>query len=238
MSASNSSGSGQLGPHFEGSGSVTAASISALDPAAPHSGPLVLGFLASHGGSNLLAILMAIAEGRLPARAGVIVSNNSAAGALAHARRFGVPAVHLSGHTHPDAEALDAAILAALREHGVTLVVLAGYMRKLGPRTLAAYRGRVLNIHPALLPDFGGQGMYGMRVHEAVLAAGAAESGCTVHVVTPEYDQGPILAQARVPVLTADTPESLQARVLEQEHRLFAETLRRIAVGELALPKV
>jgi phosphoribosylglycinamide formyltransferase-1 len=197
----------------------------------------VLGLLASHGGSNLLAILTAIRAGRLPARAGVVISNNSDAGALERARRFGVPARHLSGRTHPDPEALDGAILAALREHGVTLVVLAGYMRKLGPRVLAAYRGRVLNIHPALLPAFGGQGMFGLRVHQAVLAAGAAESGCTVHLVTEAYDQGPILAQARVPVLPGDTPESLQARVLEQEHRLYAETLRRIAAGELALPK-
>jgi phosphoribosylglycinamide formyltransferase-1 len=94
----------------------------------------------------------------------------------------------------------------------------------------------VLNIHPALLPAFGGQGMYGLRVHEAVLAAGARESGCTVHLVTAEYDQGPVLAQARVPVQPGDTPETLQARVLEQEHRLYAETLRRIAAGELGLP--
>jgi phosphoribosylglycinamide formyltransferase-1 len=196
----------------------------------------VLGFLASHGGSNLLAILTAIQEGRLPARAGVVISNNSGSGALEHARRFGVPARHLSSHTHPDPDALDRAILAALREHGATLVVLAGYMRRLGPRTLAAYAERVLNIHPALLPAFGGQGMYGLRVHEAVLAAGVRVSGCTVHLVTAEYDQGAVVAQERVPVQPGDTPETLQARVLEQEHRLYAETLRRIAAGELRLP--
>jgi len=199
---------------------------------------LVLGILASHGGTNLLAILTAIREGCLPARAGVVISNNSDAGALEHARRFAVPALHLSSRTHPDPAALDAAILEALRTHGVTLAVLAGYLRKLGPRVLAAYRGRILNIHPALLPAFGGQGMYGMRVHQAVLAAGAAESGCTVHVVTEAYDQGPILSQARVRVEPGDTPESLQARVLEQEHRLYPETLRRIALGQLILPDV
>lgn len=196
----------------------------------------MLGFLASHGGSNLLAILTAIREERLPGRAGVVVSNNSDAGALEHARRFGVPVRHLSSRTHPDPAALDRAILDALREHGVTLVVLAGYMRKLGPLVLQAYAGRVLNIHPALLPAFGGQGMFGLRVHEAVLAAGARETGCTVHLVTAEYDRGRILAQSRVPVRPGDTPETLQARVLEQEHKLYAETLRRIAVGELLLP--
>jgi phosphoribosylglycinamide formyltransferase-1 len=197
-----------------------------------------LGFLASHGGTNLLAILTAMREQRLPAQAGIVIANNSDAGALQHAQAFGVSALHLSRHTHPDPDALDTAVLEAMRGYGVNLVVLAGYMRKLGPRTLAAYRGRVLNIHPSLLPAHGGQGMYGMRVHHAVLAAGERESGCTVHVVTEEYDQGPILAQAHVPVLPGDTPETLQARVLEQEHRLYTDTLRRIAMGELALPKV
>jgi phosphoribosylglycinamide formyltransferase-1 len=198
----------------------------------------VLGFLASHGGSNLLAILTAIQTGRLPAVPGVVISNNSDAGALQHARTFGVPGLHLSSHTHPDPAVLDAAILAGLNAHGVTLVVLAGYMRKLGPRVLEAYRGRILNIHPALLPAHGGQGMYGMNVHRAVIAAGERESGCTVHLVTEEYDQGPVLAQARVPVLPGDTAEALQARVLEQEHRLYAETLRRIAVGDIGLPSL
>ena len=197
--------------------------------------PLVLGFLASHGGSNLLAILHGIRAGEVPARPGVVISNNSDAGALEHARRFGVPGRHLSAHTHPHPDALDRAILDALRTHGVTLVVLAGYMRKLGPQVLQAYAGRIVNIHPALLPAFGGQGMFGLRVHEAVLAAGVTESGCTVHLVTAEYDQGPILAQARVPVRPGDTPETLQARVLEQEHRLYPDALRRIATGELVL---
>jgi phosphoribosylglycinamide formyltransferase 1 len=197
--------------------------------------PLRLGFLASHGGSNLQAILDAIAAGRLPAQACLVISNNSGAGALERARAVGVAALHLSSGTHPDPDALDRAMLDALRAHGVELVVCAGYMRRVGPRVLAAYRRRVLNVHPALLPRFGGQGMFGLRVHAAVLAAGERVTGVTIHLVDEVYDHGPILAQAPVPVQPGDTPETLQARVLESEHRLYPETLRRIALGELAL---
>ena len=128
----------------------------------------------------------------------------------------------LASHQGSDLQA----ILDALTRHDVELVVLAGYMKKLGPRTLTRYRGRVLNIHPALLPRFGGQGMYGARVHEAVLASGERETGVTIHVVDEEYDHGPIVAQCRVPVLAADTPETLAARVLER-----VETLERIVSG-------
>jgi phosphoribosylglycinamide formyltransferase-1 len=198
--------------------------------------PLRLGFLASHGGSNLRAILDAIDAGWIPAAPCVVICNNSEAPALARAAARGIPALHLSNKTHPDPAALDAAILEALQGNRVNLVVLAGYMKKLGPRVLSAYARRVLNIHPALLPKFGGQGMYGLRVHQAVLAAGERESGPTVHLVTSGYDEGPILAQAHVPVLPGDTAESLQARVLEQEHRLYPDVLRRIALGEIALP--
>ncbi len=197
--------------------------------------PLRLGFLASHGGSNLQAILDAIRSGALPAEARVVVSNNSAATALERARKAGVAALHLSSASHPDPEALDRAILGALREREVNLVVLAGYMRKIGARVLAAYPNRIVNVHPALLPKFGGQGMFGMHVHEAVLAAGETRTGVTVHLVNAEYDRGAILAQVEVPVEPGDTPERLQARVLKEEHRLFPETLRRIAAGELEL---
>ena len=197
---------------------------------------LRLGFLASHGGSNLQAILDAIDAGTLPAQAAVVICNNSTEAALGRAAAKGIPALHLSSKTHPDPDALDRAILAALQENAVNLVVLAGYMKKLGPRTLAAYTRRVLNVHPALLPKYGGRGMYGMRVHTAVVAAKEKESGATVHLVTDEYDEGPALAQARVPVLPGDTPEALAARVLEQEHRLYPDVLRRIAIGEITLP--
>lgn len=198
--------------------------------------PCRLGFLASHRGSNLQAILDACRSGRLPAVAGVVISNNENAGALARAQLERVPAVHLSGRTHPDPAALDQAIAETLSRHAVDLVVLAGYMKKLGPITLARYRGRVVNIHPSLLPKHGGLGMYGERVHAAVLAAGDTESGASVHVVSGEYDQGPVLAQQRVPVLPGDTVEALAARVLVQEHALYVETLKRIITGELLLP--
>ena len=197
--------------------------------------PLRLGFLASHGGSNMQAILDAIAAGVLPAEPRLAICNNSGARALERAAAAGVPGTHLSGKTHPDPEQLDQAMAAILREQGVNLVVCAGYMRKVGPAVLAAYPRRVVNIHPALLPRFGGPGMYGLRVHQAVLAAGEGETGVTIHLVDDIYDHGAILAQSPVPVLPGDTPESLQARVLETEHVLYPESLRRIAAGEIEL---
>ena len=195
---------------------------------------LHLGFLASHGGSNMQAILDACRAGRLDALPRVAISNNSESGALQRAQREGVPAFHVSGATHPGGTE-DAAILRLLRAHGVDTVLLAGYMKKLGPLVLDAYRGRILNIHPALLPKYGGQGMYGMRVHEAVLAASEQVSGATVHLVDALYDHGPILAQREVPVEPSDSPASLAARVLVQEHTLYVETLQRIAAGEIRL---
>lgn len=198
--------------------------------------PLRIGFLASHGGSSMRTIVAAIRDGRLshtiPA---VAISNNSQSPALAFARESGIPTYHLSDHTHPDPEALDSAILAALRRHEATLVILSGYMRKIGSRTLAAYEGRILNIHPALLPDFGGKGMYGDRVHAAVLAAQAPVSGATVHLVDAEYDHGRTLAQHRVPVLPDDTVQSLGDRVRAAEGPLYVHVLRAIADGTIAL---
>ena len=197
--------------------------------------PLLIGFLASHGGSNMQAILDAIAAGTLPAQACLVICNNSSATALQRARAAGVSGLHLSSATHATPDALDQAMLDALRAHAVNLVVCAGYMRRVGARVLAAYRRRVVNIHPALLPRFGGKGMYGLHVHEAVLAAGERETGVTIHLVDEVYDHGAILAQATVPVLPGDTPEMLQARVLQTEHWLYPETLRRIASGEIDL---
>jgi phosphoribosylglycinamide formyltransferase-1 len=164
-----------------------------------------------------------------------VVSNNAGSGALQRAARAGVPARHLSSATHPAPQELDAAVCRALLEHGVELVLLAGYMKKLGPQTLDTFRGRVINTHPALLPKFGGQGMYGNRVHEAVLAARERTTGVTVHVVGAEYDTGPILAQAEVPVAPDDTIETLAERVRARERRFLVEVLGDIAAGRLPL---
>jgi phosphoribosylglycinamide formyltransferase-1 len=197
-----------------------------------------LGFLASHGGSNMQAIIDACKEGLLDAEPAVVISNNSESTALERARREGIPGYHLSSATHADPVELDAAIQRTLEEHGVDLVILAGYMKLLGPQTLARYRGRILNIHPALLPRFGGKGLYGRAVHEAVLAAGETVTGVTIHLVDERYDLGPIVAQSEVPVLEGDTVDSLAARVLEREHQLFAETLQKIVVGEIDLDAI
>lgn len=199
---------------------------------------LRLGFLASGGGTNLQAILDACIQGRLLADPRIVVSNNSAAGALQRARRADVATRHLSAQTHPDPVALDAAICAALQENDVELVCLAGYMKKLGPLTLSAYERRILNVHPALLPRHGGQGFYGNRVHAAVLAAGDTVSGVTVHLVDEEYDHGPVVDQRTVPVESHDTVESLAARVLQAEHAIYPQTLQKIATGEIDLDAI
>ena len=197
--------------------------------------PLRLGLLASHEGSNAQAIFEACRQGVLHAQAHVLISNNSRAGVRIRAEQFGIPFYHLSSATHPTATELDAAILAVLQQRGVEIVCLTGYMKKLGAKTLGAYRGRIPNVHPSLLPKFGGRGMYGLRVHEAVLAAGETESGATVHLIDNEYDRGQILAQERTPVCPGESPEELQNRILPLEHRIYVETLQRIIAGTLTL---
>jgi phosphoribosylglycinamide formyltransferase-1 len=194
---------------------------------------LKLGFLASGTGSSAQAILAAIRSGRLEAEARLLVSNNRSAPALAFAEATGVPALCIA--TQADPQAADAKLAEAMLGHGVELIVLSGYLRRLGPATLARYAGRVLNIHPGPLPGFGGQGMYGRRVHEAVLAAGAPQSAVSIHVVDGDYDHGPVIAERAVEIRAGDTAEALEARVRAAEPEFFVETLQRIARGELKL---
>lgn len=198
---------------------------------------LTLGVLASGEGTTMQAVLDACEHGRLQARVGVVISNNSGSGALRRAEAASIPHRHLSRKTEPNEAALDEAITGALRSAGSDVVLLAGYMKKLGAQTLAAFAGRILNTHPALLPKFGGHGMYGERVHRAVLAAGELESGATVHLVTDEYDTGPIVRQCRVAVAPEDTIETLARRVQAAERELVVEVLGELAAGR-PLPNV
>ncbi len=188
-------------------------------------------------GSNFQAILTAIESRKLPGvRIVVVVSNNSGAGILDIGRRHGIPAVHISERQFPDESAFAEALLALLKRHGADFVALAGYMKRVPRQVIGAYRNRIINIHPVLLPKFGGKGMYGIHVHEAVLAAGEKFSGATIHIVDEEYDRGPIVLQRQVAVEPGDTPESLAARVLEVEHRLYPEALALFAAGAIPAP--
>jgi phosphoribosylglycinamide formyltransferase-1 len=193
---------------------------------------LKLGFLASHNGSSMRAIVAAAKAGTLAVEPVLVASNNAESPALAFARAEGIPARHISATTAGSPEAADAALAQALSDAGADWVVMSGYMRKLGPKVLAAFPNRILNVHPALLPKHGGHGLYGGKVHAAVLAAGETVSGPTIHLVDEEYDRGPILAQAQVPVRPDDTPETLQARVVAREPDLYIEVLQRIVAGQ------
>ena len=193
--------------------------------------------LASGEGTTLQAVLDACASGRLSARVAVVISNNAAAGALRRARSAGVPARHLSAATAGGPAAQDQALSKLLVEFATDLVLLAGYMKRLGPSTLARFAGRIINTHPALLPQFGGQGMYGLNVHRAVLAAGMKMSGASVHWVDENYDTGAVIAQVRVPVESGDSAQSLAARVQAAERELVIEVLAAAASGRLIPPQ-
>jgi formyltetrahydrofolate-dependent phosphoribosylglycinamide formyltransferase len=193
----------------------------------PDGTALGIGVLASGGGSNFEALARACKEGRIPAaKIQLLVTNKMGVGALDRAVRLGIESLVLDPGDFPDRGAYFDRVAAELEKRGVQLVCLAGFLLKLEASFVARYRGRILNIHPALLPKFGGKGMFGHHVHSAVLAAGEVESGCTVHVVDEEFDHGPVLAQARVPVFSGDTPEMLAARVLIEEHRLYPAAVR------------
>jgi len=182
--------------------------------------PVRVAVLVSGGGTNLQALLDALHDSPI-ARVARVISNRSDAGALDRARKATVPTTVLKNPADSNE------LLAALRD--AQLVVLAGYLKLIPRAVVERFPGRMINIHPALLPDFGGPGMYGHRVHEAVLASGAKESGATVHLVDEAFDRGEIIAQERVPILDGDTPERLAARVLEAEHRLLPRVVLELA---------
>lgn len=189
-----------------------------------------LGVLVSGRGSNLEAILRAGLEVVL------VVSNRPGVRALEVAARHAVPTRLLPRAGFGDAAECDRAIAAALTDAGAELAVLAGYDRLLRPTYFAAFQGQTINVHPSLLPAHGGAGMLGTAIHRSVLAAGDPETGVTIHEVTPELDAGPILAQARLPVLPGDDVESLAARVLAEEHRLLVATLRELTDADRLAP--
>jgi len=193
---------------------------------------LRLAALLSGGGRTLLNIQELIEAGSLPAEVRVVIASRECKGAD-RARDAGLDVRVVERRELPDVEAYTARIVEILDEVGVDLIVLAGFLSfwRIPPR----YEGRVMNIHPALLPSFGGKGMYGRHVHEAVLAAGCKVSGCTVHFVNNEYDEGPIIIQRAVPVLEGDTPDDLAGRVFQQECIAYPEAIRLFAEGRLTI---
>ena len=182
----------------------------------------------SGGGSNFKSIYRAIAEKKLNAEIVLCLSNRSQCGAMEFASQNGIATLHITEKQFASFDEFAAAMVKQLKDAQIDNVLLAGYMRKVPDAVVAAFPDKMLNIHPALLPKFGGEGMYGMFVHSAVLEAGEKESGATVHFVNEEYDKGKILLQRRVPVLPGDTPKILAARVLECEHELYPDALEKL----------
>ena len=190
-----------------------------------------LAVFASGRGSNLEAIYNSIVTGSLHGvELALVVSNNSNSGALAFADQKHIPARHLSLlKSGNDQDAFQNEMLRILAQEGIDIIVLAGYMKKLPDVVIKKYNGRIINVHPALLPEFGGKGMYGLNVHNAVIASGSKVSGATVHVVEGEYDSGKIILQKLCPVLDDDTPESLAERINKIEHILLPQAIQILA---------
>jgi formyltetrahydrofolate-dependent phosphoribosylglycinamide formyltransferase len=195
--------------------------------------PLRCVVFASGGGSNFQALLDRQAAGDLHVEFSLFIGNNSKAPAFERARSKNIPVRHCAPSHFPDEHSYIDRLLELFREHRVDLIVLAGYMKKLPYAVVRTYHHRIVNIHPGLLPAFGGKGLYGHHVHEAVLAYGAKVSGVTVHFVDEEYDHGPIILQETVPVLDDDTPETLASRVLTVEHASYWRAIEAIVQGRI-----
>ncbi|HHE31271.1 MAG TPA: phosphoribosylglycinamide formyltransferase [Chlorobaculum parvum] len=187
-----------------------------------------LAVFCSGTGSNFKALFHAIIERELPAEIVLCLSNRLQCGAMDFAKEYGIEAIHLSESQFDSHDEFARSMLETLRNRQIDMILLAGYLRKIPDAVIAAYPEKIVNIHPSLLPQFGGHGMYGIRVHEAVIASGETRSGATVHFVNEEYDKGRIIKQNHVPVLPDDTPESLAERVLRCEHRLYPDALEQL----------
>ncbi|OGS39741.1 MAG: phosphoribosylglycinamide formyltransferase [Elusimicrobia bacterium RIFOXYD2_FULL_34_30] len=181
-----------------------------------------IGVLISGSGSNLQEIIDACNEKRINAEVAVVISNRQNAYGLERALKSSIPAVYID----PKKEDFNKKVIEILEKYKVELVCLAGFLLKISEEFVKKYRGKILNIHPALLPKYGGAGMYGVHVHDAVIKAKEKVSGCTVHIVDEEYDKGTIILQKKVKVFKSDTPEILQKRVLEQEHIAYPEAIK------------
>lgn|SRR5574341_621266 len=192
-----------------------------------------LAVLASGSGTNLQAIIDSIKKKKLKAKIKIVISNNSDAYALVRARRNKIKTLHLSHKQFTTSEEFDRRLISVLKKEKADLVVLAGYMKKLSPKVVRTFRNKIINIHPGPLAQFGGAGMYGIHVHEAVIKSGAKVTAVTVHLVDEKYDHGPILFQKEIPVMENDTPESLQKRVLKFEHQVYP-----YVIGLLAQKKI
>lgn len=182
--------------------------------------------LASGWGSNLKSIINSRKTGKISSDIVLVISNNSASNALNIARENQIPAVHLSRKLFNSEEEYENRFAELLRTYNVDMIILAGYMKMIPPKIVREYKNRILNIHPALIPSFCGKGLYGLKVHEAVLDYGAKVTGVTVHLVDEQYDTGPVVLQRTIPVKDNDTPETLQKRVLKWEHKLYPEAIK------------
>jgi len=189
----------------------------------------------SGGGTNLQALVDAARAGTLSADIVWVVSSRRDAYGLQRAAQENIETCVFKAKKYPSQQEAGRALLAKLRERRIEYIALAGYLKLLPTEVVRAFRNRIVNIHNALLPKYGGKGMFGHHVHEAVLASGDKESGPTIHLVDELYDHGQILEQVKVPVLPGDTPDTLAARVLEQEHRLYPRVLQKLIKGEYAL---
>ncbi len=188
---------------------------------------------ASGGGSNFEALTEAREEGKLDVEFSLLVSNNSGCGAAEKAEKRGVPFVHISDSHFKTIEEYEEKLISCLTDYRIDVIVLAGYMKKIPGCVVRSFKNRMLNIHPALLPSFGGKGMYGKRVHRSVIDSGVKITGVSVHLVDEEYDRGPIVLQRHVYVADTDTPESIAEKVLELEHNNYWKALKALAEGSL-----